>query len=101
MSFDDSGIHYKLKYWVDDARRFPVTSDAVRTNIWYELDRRGIPFSYPTRIIEMRSKEEREPIYHVSSLLQAQPLLADMATDQLQVLAKSALHLRFVKGHQI
>jgi small-conductance mechanosensitive channel len=101
MSFDDSGIRYELKYWVDDARRFPVTSDAVRTNIWYELDRRSIPFSYPTRIVEMRSKEEKAPIDHVSSLLQAQPLFADMATDQIQALAKSARHLRFGKGEKI
>jgi small-conductance mechanosensitive channel/CRP-like cAMP-binding protein len=101
MSFDDSGIHYELKYWVDDARRFPMTSDAVRTNIWYELDRRSIPFSYPTRIIEIRSKEDREPTDHVSSLLQAQPLFADMATDQIQALAKSARHLRFGKGEKI
>src|ERR1700736_2509322 len=101
MSFDDSGIRYELKYWVDDARRFPVTSDAVRTNIWYELDRHSIPFSYPTRIIEMRSKDEKEPIDHVSSLLQAQPLFADMATDQIQALAQSARHLRFGKGEKI
>lgn len=101
MSFEDSGIHYELKYWVDDARLFPVTSDAVRTNIWYELDRRNIPFSYPTRIVEMRSKNEKEPIDHVSSLLQAQPLFADMATEQIQALAKSARHLRFGKGEKI
>jgi len=101
MSFDDSGIHYELKYWVDDARLFPVTSDAVRTNIWYELDRRNIPFSYPTRIVEIRSKDAKEPIDHVSSLLQAQPLFADMATEQIQALAKSARHLRFGKGEKI
>ena len=101
MSFDDSGIHYELKYWVDDARLFPITSDAVRTIIWYELGRRNIPFSYPTRIVEMRSKDEKEPIDHVSSLLQAQPLFADMAAPQIQALAKSARHLRFGKGEKI
>jgi hypothetical protein len=101
MSFDDSGIHYELKYWVDDARLFPITSDAVRTNIWYELGRRNIPFSYPTRIVEMRSKDEKAPIDHVSSLLQVQPLFADMAPEQIQALAKSARHWRFGKGEKI
>jgi small-conductance mechanosensitive channel len=101
MSFDDSGIRYELKYWIDDARRFPIISDAVRTNIWYELDRRRIPLSYPTRIVEMRSKEDREESDQVSVLLHAQPLFAEMKSEQIQALAKSARHLRFGKGEKI
>ena len=101
MNFDDSGIRYELKYWIDDARRYPKISDTVRTNIWYELDRRTIPFSYPTRIVEMRSKKETEPTDQVSVLLQAQPLFADMETEQIQALAKSAQHLRYGKGEKI
>jgi small-conductance mechanosensitive channel len=101
MSFDDSGIRYELKYWLDDARRYPEISDVVRTNIWYELDRRGIPFSYPTRIVEMRSKPENEPADQVSVLLEAQPLFADMEVEQIQTLAKSARHFRYGKGEKI
>jgi small-conductance mechanosensitive channel/CRP-like cAMP-binding protein len=101
MNFEDSGIRYELKYWIDDARRYPEISDIVRTNIWYELDRCGIPFSSPTRILEMRSKPETEPTNQVSALLQAQPLFADMESDQIQALAKSAQHLRYGKGQKI
>jgi CRP-like cAMP-binding protein len=101
MNFDDSGIRYELKYWIDDARRYPEISDMVRTNIWYELDRRTIPFSYPTRIVEIRSKKETEPTDQVSALLQAQPLFTDMESDQIQALAKSGRHLRYGKGEKI
>lgn len=101
MNFEDSGIRYELKYWIDDARQFPEISDVVRTNLWYELDRRGIPFSYPTHIVEMRSKKETQPADQVSLLLQAQPLFADMETEQIQALAKSAQHLRYGKGEKI
>ena len=101
MNFDDSGIRYELKYWIEDARRYPEISDTVRTNIWYELDRRGIPFSYPTRIVEMRPKKESEPTDQVSVLLQAQPLFSDMENEQIQALAKSARHLRYGKGEKI
>ena len=101
MNFDDSGIRYELKYWIDDARGYPEISDIVRTNIWYELDRRTIPFSYPTRVVEMRTKKETEPTDQVAVLLQAQPLFADMETDQIQTLAKSARHLRYGKGEKI
>ena len=101
MNFEDSGIRYELKYWIDDARQFPEISDVVRTNLWYELDRRGIPFSYPTHIVEMRSKKETKPTDQVSLLLQAQPLFADMETEQIQALAKSAQHLRYGKGEKI
>jgi small-conductance mechanosensitive channel/CRP-like cAMP-binding protein len=101
MNFDDSGIRYELKYWIDDAHRYPEISDIVRTNIWYELDRRTIPFSYPTRIVEIRSKKETEPTDQVSALLQAQPLFVDMESDQIQALAKSGRHLRYGKGEKI
>jgi len=101
MNFDDSGIRYELKYWINDARRYPEISDIVRTNIWYELDRRTIPFSYPTRVVEMRTKKETEPTDQVVVLLQAQPLFADMEADQIQALAKSARHLRYGKGEKI
>ena len=101
MNFDDSGIRYELKYWINDARLYPEISDIVRTNIWYELDRRSIPFSYPTRIVEMRSKKETEPTDQVSALLQAQPLFADMEPGQIQALAKSGRHLRYGKGEKI
>ena len=101
MNFDDSGIRYELKYWINDARQYPEISDTVRTNIWYELDRRTIPFSYPTRVVEMRTKKETEPTDQVAVLLQSQPLFADMETDQIQALAKSARHLRYGKGEKI
>jgi small-conductance mechanosensitive channel/CRP-like cAMP-binding protein len=101
MNFDDSGIRYELKYWINDARRYPEISDIVRTNIWYELDRRTIPFSYPTRVVEMRTKKETEPTDQVVVLLQAQPLFADMEADQIQALAKSARHLRYGKGEKV
>jgi small-conductance mechanosensitive channel/CRP-like cAMP-binding protein len=101
VNFDDSGIRYELKYWINDARLYPEISDTVRTNIWYELDRRTIPFSYPTRVVEMRTKKETEPTDQVAMLLQAQPLFADMETNQIQALAKSARHLRYGKGERI
>ena len=101
MHFDDSGVRYELKYWIDDARRYPAISDAVRTNIWYELDRRGIPFSYPTRVVKMRTPTDLEPARNVLFLLQAQPLFANMESEQVELLAKSARHLRFGKGEKI
>jgi small-conductance mechanosensitive channel/CRP-like cAMP-binding protein len=101
MNFDDSGIRYELKYWINNARQFPEISDIVRTNIWYELDRRAIPFSYPTRVVEMRTKRETEPTDQVAVLLQAQPLFADMESDQIVALARSGRHLRYGKGEKI
>jgi CRP-like cAMP-binding protein len=51
--------------------------------------------------VEMRSKKETQPADQVSLLLQAQPLFADMETEQIQALAKSAQHLRYGKGEKI
>ena len=101
VDFDESGIRYELKYWIDDARRFPMIDDAIHTNIWYEFDRRGIPFSFPTRVVEMRSVTSGDGSDQVSALLRAQPLFADMDREQIEVLAESAHHLRFGKGEKI
>jgi CRP-like cAMP-binding protein len=49
----------------------------------------------------MRTKKETEPTDQVAVLLQSQPLFADMETDQIQALAKSARHLRYGKGEKI
>ena len=44
--FGDSAVVYEIKYWLSDPRTLEIT-DALRTSIWYHLNRRQmrIPFS--------------------------------------------------------
>ena len=42
LSYDETGVSYQLKFWVEDyARRDPITTE-VATRIWYKFRRQGI-----------------------------------------------------------
>jgi small-conductance mechanosensitive channel/CRP-like cAMP-binding protein len=102
MSFDDSGISYQLKFWLDDGTRFPQIIDRVRTNVWYELNRQQIDFSFPVRLVEMTTPAgARKEVAVATNLLLGQPLFAGMQAEELQELGQSAIHLRFGKGEKI
>jgi small-conductance mechanosensitive channel/CRP-like cAMP-binding protein len=102
MNFGDSGINYELKFWLDDGTRYPQIIDGLRTNIWYELSRQDIAFAFPVRIVEMKTRAETaQEATDATSLLLRQPLFSGMQAGELQVLGKSAIHLRFGKGEKI
>src|SRR6267378_4546501 len=102
MSFDDSGISYQLKFWLDDGARFPQIIDGVRTNVWYELNRQQIAFAFPVRLVEMTAPTDGKPEAAVATnLLLRQPLFIGMQPDELEELAHSAIHLRFGAGEKI
>jgi small-conductance mechanosensitive channel/CRP-like cAMP-binding protein len=102
MDFGESGIYYELKFWIDDGARYPQIIDGVRTNVWYELNRQGIEFAFPVRVVEMHTRTElnQEPI-DATNLLLRQPLFSGMEAGELQELVQSAIHLRFGTGEKI
>jgi small-conductance mechanosensitive channel/CRP-like cAMP-binding protein len=102
MSFADSGIYYELKFWLADGTRYPLIIDGVRTNIWYEFSRQAIGFAFPVRVIEMASEEKSDrQIPDTTELLLGQPLFNGMQAQDLELLGKSAIHLRFGVGEKI
>ena len=101
-SFADSGIHYELKFWLADGSRYPMIIDGVRTNIWYEFNRQTIGFAFPVRVVEMAPEERRDQqAPDTTELLLGQPLFSGMQAQDLELLGKSAIHLRFGVGEKI
>jgi small-conductance mechanosensitive channel/CRP-like cAMP-binding protein len=102
MDFGDSGIYYELKFWLDDAARYPQIVDGVRTNVWYELNRQAIDFAFPVRVVEMHTPGEMsEKTRDATDLLLRQPLFTGMDAAELKELGQSAIHLRFGAGEKI
>ena len=102
MDFSDSGVNYQLRFWIDDAGRYPKIIDGVRTNIWYELNRQQIGFASPIRVVEMKTPTDSDQeATAATNLLLRQPLFAGMQTNELEELGQSAIHLRFGKGEKI
>ncbi|HEY0792849.1 MAG TPA: cyclic nucleotide-binding domain-containing protein, partial [Chthoniobacterales bacterium] len=100
-AFDESGITYELKFWIDDDRLYQRIMDAVRTNCWYEFDRRRIAFSVPVRLLGRSRPKNTERNGLIVNLLSAQPLFALLSADQIQLLAAEARWMRFGRGETI
>ena len=53
IDFGESAVQYEIKFWLMDGKLFADIIDDVRTNVWYELNRRGIRLAFSTQQIEL------------------------------------------------
>src|ERR1700722_12063542 len=102
IDFAESAVQYEIKFWLMDGRTFPDIIDGVRTNVWYELNRRGIRLAFSTQQIELvravRSTRTREMDLQ---LLASQPLFSSLDKVQMDRLALGSRRIRFGKGERI
>jgi small-conductance mechanosensitive channel/CRP-like cAMP-binding protein len=102
IDFAESAVQYEIKFWLVDGRVFPDIIDSVRTNVWYELSRRGIRLAFSTQQIEIaRNGRSTRAVDIDPKLLAAQPLFSCLDTDQLAMLAGGARRIRFGRGERI
>ena len=101
--FADSAITYEIKYSLDDVSRYNDIEDAIRTNIWYEMQRAGIAIPYPIRTLQIqRTKSRTEKAAATArDLLPRQELLAPLDDQQKEWLIKRARILRFGRGEKV
>src|SRR5207247_3114192 len=59
--FAESSIQYEVKFWIEDHSRFNEIVDAIRTNIWYELQRRRIKIAFPIRTVQLQRSSAQAP----------------------------------------
>ena len=102
IDFGESAVQYEIKFWLMDGRAYPDIIDAVRTNVWYELNRRGIRLAFSTQQIEIirNGKVSRRTEIDLN-LLASQPLFSSLDQSQLAKLALGARRIRFGKGERI
>src|ERR1700731_2700613 len=102
IDFAESAVQYEIKFWLMDGRVFPDIIDGVRTNVWYELNRRSIRLAFSTQQIELvrggRLTRAREAELE---LLARQPLFSSLDQIQLNHLAIGSRRVRFGKGERI
>jgi CRP-like cAMP-binding protein len=102
IDFAESAVQYEIKFWLVDGRVFPDIIDGVRTNVWYELNRRSIRLAFSTQQIELvrgvRLTRTREADL---SLLASQPLFSSLDQIHLDHLALGSTRIRFGKGERI
>src|ERR1700722_5403138 len=102
IDFGESAVQYEIKFWLMDGRLLPDIIDRVRTNVWYELNRRGIRLAFPTQQIELvRHPRLTRTSENDLKLLASQPLFSSLDGVQLAQLTLGSKRVRFGKGERI
>jgi small-conductance mechanosensitive channel/CRP-like cAMP-binding protein len=101
-NFGDSAILYEVKFWMEDHARYNETVDAIRTNIWYELQRQQIKIPFPIRTVHFEPASERpSPLTSARELLRRQPLFQCLEAPDVDVLLSRARPYRFGRGEKV
>src|SRR5438445_2838251 len=79
VDFADFAVIYEIKFYMGNHSRINEINDAVRTNVWYELKRRGITIPFPIRTLQVARKPVRpvqEDQAEALSILREEPLFS-------------------------
>ena len=102
LAFADSAITYEIKFWLLDHQRFNEISDAIKTNLWYELKRDGIKIPFPIRTVQLeRPPADSGASTNLTAILARQPLFSCLGPAQLESLLHGAHAGRFGRGEKI
>ena len=102
VAFADSAITYEIKFWLLDHQRFNEISDAIKTNLWYELKRAGIKIPFPIRTVQLeRGSAGGDQTGSLAAILARQSVFACLDAAQLESLLAHAQPKRFGRGERI
>ncbi|HZJ17879.1 MAG TPA: mechanosensitive ion channel family protein [Chthoniobacteraceae bacterium] len=101
--FADSAILYEIKFYLEDESRYNSIIDSIRTNVWYEAQRRGIRIPYPIRTVQIeRTRPAAAPTGEaMRGSTGKQPFLELLDKAQSDRLMRSAQLLRFGRGERV
>lgn len=107
-TFDAYSIVYDARFWITDYARRPQIEDAVRSRIWYALQRAGLTIPFPIRNITVRSVSDdheakaRETLRgEVIRELRRIDLFRPLQSDQIDELADSSAKFLYARGETL
>ena len=104
VDFADFAVIYEIKFYMGNHSRINEINDAVRTNVWYELKRRGITIPFPIRTLHVARKPARqvqEDHAEALSILRGEPLFECLSDAQLNQLVTQAHLNTFGRGEPV
>jgi small-conductance mechanosensitive channel/CRP-like cAMP-binding protein len=103
-SYGEYFAEYEVQFWINDNAIFNEVNDAVRTNIWYGLQRHGIRIALPVRNVRIerpsRTKEQ-ETQAAARSILRQQPLFKTLSDIELDGLLPRGRTVHFGRGEKL
>ncbi|MDB6108823.1 MAG: MscS Mechanosensitive ion channel [Pedosphaera sp.] len=103
-NFADSAVEYEIKFWMSDHSQYPDICDAIRTNIWYGLQRHGIKIPYPVRTVQLErpARNKQQEVQSVARImLRQQPLFKCLNDNQLDALLPRGRVVHFGTGETL
>src|SRR2546421_3039730 len=104
VDFADYAVIYEIKYYMGNHSRINETNDAVRTNVWYELKRRGITIPFPIRTLQVERKAAlpvKEEQAEALSILRGERLFECLSEEQLSHVVQQARLKLFGRGEPV
>src|SRR5207237_3999261 len=104
VDFADFAVIYEIKYYMGNHSRINEINDAVRTNVWYELKRRGITIPVPIRTLHVARKPARpaqDDHAEALSILRGEPLFECLSDERLTHLVTQARLNVFGRGEPV
>jgi small-conductance mechanosensitive channel/CRP-like cAMP-binding protein len=104
VDFAEFAVIYEIKYYMGNHSKINEINDAVRTNVWYELKRRGITIPFPIRTLQVERKAARpvqEDQAEALSILRGEGLFECLSEEQLNRVVREARLKLFGRGEPV
>jgi small-conductance mechanosensitive channel/CRP-like cAMP-binding protein len=104
VDFADYAVVYEVKYYMLNHAAYNDVSDAVRTNVWYELKRERIKIPFPIRTLQLERHAARpvpEGHEEARAILRGEPLFKCLSDEQLDSLLKQTELNHFGRGERV
>ena len=104
VDFADFAIVYEIKFWMLSHQRYNEISDAIHTNIWYELKRQKITIPFPIRTLEINRRPAprvQEEHGKARTILETEPLFACLDEAQIGALVGGSRTVHFGRGERL
>ncbi|MGI9114298.1 MAG: mechanosensitive ion channel domain-containing protein [Chthoniobacterales bacterium] len=104
IDFGESAVIYEIKYYITNHGFYNDVSDAIRTNIWYELKRERIAVPFPIRTLHLdrrRARPVAEGHDEARAILRGEQLFQCLSDEQIDgLLVRSRLN-HFGRGERL
>ena len=105
VDFADFAVIYEVKYYMLNHAAYNEVTDAVRTNIWYELRRQRIRIPFPIRTLQVERRPAaqalREGQEEARAILRAEPLFQCLSAAQIYNLVEQSDLNQFGRGERV
>jgi small-conductance mechanosensitive channel/CRP-like cAMP-binding protein len=104
VEFAESAAIYEIKFYMGNHAGINEVSDAIRTNVWYELKRQRITIPFPIRTLHLERKSARpvhEGMDEARAIMQDEPLFRCLSEAQLDGVIKRSQLNHFGRGERM